>query len=452
MFFAWRGVTIYPIQWLIMFCWLESMTCSPQMTGFRLEANEWAAGVGDDDRTYLYSDRDTKLRLFGCNFKSNSWVSFTTKSAKKGTNCHEMRSTEIFQVFPVSTESAIVTVNLPLLTNANDSFYFCIKEVGDNNTTFSLPQFMHQGSEDWLQIGTVEEPRKTYMMPLWLLIIMVIILLTFSGLFSGLNLGLMSLDVTELNILINSGSPSEKRFAKTIQPLRKCGNFLLCTILLGNVLVNNTLAILLDDLTGSGLAAILGATLAIVIFGEIIPQAICSRYGLEVGAKTIWFTKIFMVLTFPMSYPISRILDCVLGKEIGYVLNRNRLRELLKLTEKDMDLVKDELNIITGALELSKKTVGDIMTRLEDVFMIEYSSILDFETMNQIMQTGYTRIPIYEKDRTNIVALLNIKDLAFVDPDEGTPLKTITKFYNHPLNFFFEDTCLDVVLQEFKKG
>jgi len=92
------------------------------------------------------------------------------------------------------------------------------------------------------------------------------------------------------------------------------------------------------------------------------------------------------------------------------------------------------------------------MTKLDDAFMIEYSSVLDFDTMSLIMKTGYTRIPVYENERTNIVALLNIKDLAFIDPDDRTPLHTVCKFYNHPINFIFEDTRLDIMLEEFKKG
>ena len=56
-------------------------------------------------------------------------------------------------------------------------------------------------------------------------------------------------------------------------PIRAMGNFLLCSILLGNVLVNNTLTVLLDTLTGGGgTVAVIGATLGIVVFGEIIPQ------------------------------------------------------------------------------------------------------------------------------------------------------------------------------------
>lgn len=63
-------------------------------------------------------------------------------------------------------------------------------------------------------------------------------------------------------------------------------------------------------------------------------QAICSRHGLCIGAKTIYLTKITMILTFPLSYPISKLLDLVLGEEIGNVYNRERLKELVKVRLK----------------------------------------------------------------------------------------------------------------------
>lgn len=103
-----------------------------------------------------------------------------------------------------------------------------------------------------------------------------------------------------------------------------------CSILLGNVAVNSTLTILMDDLT-SGLVAVICSTLAIVVFGEITPQAFCSRHGLAVGAKTIVITKLFMGLTSPLSYPISKILDFLLGEEIGNVYTRERIKELVKV-------------------------------------------------------------------------------------------------------------------------
>lgn len=48
--------------------------------------------------------------------------------------------------------------------------------------------------------------------------------------------------------------------------------------------------------------------------------------------------------------------------------------------------------------------------------------------------------------------MLYIKDLAFVDPDDNTPLKTLCQFYQNPCNFVFEDVTLDVMFKIFKEG
>ena len=423
--------------------------------GFRAETS--IDGSVENGEVNVFSTQDVRLRLFGRGFNARTKIAFTFQNATAGSVCDDMKSTESFQVSPIdlTERSAQVMINLPTIANRADgsktSYYLlCVKQPSDNSTVHA--NWIHQGNSPWLRLNVITDDSMRTFLPLWIQICVICALLFFSGLFSGLNLGLMSLDKTELKIVVNCGSEREKKFARTIQPVRNQGNFLLCTILLGNVLVNNTLTILMDNTVGSGVLAIVGATLGIVIFGEIMPQAICSRHGLEVGARTIWFVKFFMFVTFPLSFPISKLLDRLLGEEIGNTYNRERLRELLKVTQDNLDLCKDEVKIITGALELSKKTVKNIMTELKDVYSLEYSVILDFNTISEIMKTGYTRIPVFEKERNNICALLNIKDLAFIDPDDKTPLKTVCKFYNHPVNFVFEDACLDVMLEEFKKG
>ena len=392
---------------------------------------------------------EVKLVLVGQNFSPQTKVRFTSQMQDPLSSCDDAAATGGYNVdtSSITDSTALVGVYLEKDT-IGEVLQLCAKEFHNNSDT----GWIYQSKQAWATVTVEKKQEKQTLLPVWLQSILIVVLLCLSGLFSGLNLGLMSLDKTELAIVENVGSPKERLYAKAIGPVRKRGNFLLCTILLGNVLVNNTLTILLDDLTGSGGAAIIGATIGIVIFGEIVPQAVCSRHGLMIGARTIIITKFFMILTFPLSFPISKILDCVLGEEVGASYNRDRLRELLKLTQEHTDLVTDEVNIIAGALELSKKTVKDVMTPLEDTYMVEYNAVLDFETMHDIIKTGYTRIPVYEKEKTNIVALLNIKDLAFVDPDDRTPLKTLCRFYNHPVNYVFEDTRLDVMLEEFKKG
>jgi metal transporter CNNM len=159
-------------------------------------------------------------------------------------------------------------------------------------------------------------------LPVWTTIICLVVLLALSGLFSGLNLGLMSLTPHDLIVIQEAGTDNDRKYAKRIYPVRKRGNFLLCTILLGNVLVNSTTTILLDTLISGGLA-VASATLAIVIFGEIIPQAICSRHGLEVGSRTIVLTRLFMIATCPIAFPLSKLLDIILGERRTSRANRH---------------------------------------------------------------------------------------------------------------------------------
>jgi len=109
-------------------------------------------------------------------------------------------------------------------------------------------------------------------------------LLLMSGFFSGLTLGLLSLNLEDLEIIIQGGDEAQARLARRILPIRRHGNLLLCTLLLGNTLVNALISILTAQMT-SGLVGGFVATGVIVIFGEIIPQA-CDRPGDRRYART----------------------------------------------------------------------------------------------------------------------------------------------------------------------
>ncbi|XP_065319719.1 unextended protein-like isoform X2 [Gordionus sp. m RMFG-2023] len=349
--------------------------------------------------------------------------------------------------FPTHVDHLLFDITLPL---SDSAYALCYRPSQTSRWRFAATRVQSQ----WFNARTYPV-KSRYLLPLWLELTLVFCLFALSGLFSGLNLGLMSLDRTELRLLANSGTANEKRCAVKIAPLRKRGNFLLCTLVFGNVLVNSTLTILVENLS-SGKIAVLVSTIGITLFGEIIPQAVCAKYGLEIGAKTVWITKFFMVLTAPLAYPISLVLDKVLGEDIGSVYDRQRLIELVKLSSADFGgnvLGKEEVDIITGALVMKNKTVEQIMTPVRDIYMVAYDSYLDFATLSDIVGSGYTRIPVFKNgDRKNIVGVLNVKDLAFVDPDDKIPLKTVLDFYDHAVAYVFEDTSLGAILEEFKKG
>ena len=142
----------------------------------------------------------------------------------------------------------------------------------------------------------------------------VVILVCFSGMFSGLTLGLLGLDKIGLEIVMGGEDEKLKRFAQRIAPVRENGNLLLCTLLLGNVGVSSLLSIIMADMT-SGLMGFLTSTIVIVIFGEIIPQASCSRYALRIGSMAVPMVRVIMVLLYPFAKPIASALDWLLDEE-----------------------------------------------------------------------------------------------------------------------------------------
>lgn len=382
----------------------------------------------------------TKIFLVGRHLDTNLSVALTPSEGSSQDDCTHTDRVKSFQIHNISSNIAQIVIDLPS-PGPKVPLYLCIREAKDGAGWF------HQGSEAWLKIYIKQD-----FLPLYMKIIVIACLLMLSGLFSGLNLGLMALDKNELQVIISCGSETEKRYARAIEPVRRRGNYLLCSILFSNVLVNSTIAVLLEELT-SGIVAVMTSTIFIVMFGEILPQAFCSRHGLAVGAKTVSITYLCMAVTAPLSYPVSYFLDLALGEEIGHAYNRERLMEFIRVTKDYNNLEADEVNIISGALKLKDTQINEIMTSIDDVYSLDVNSVLDFDTIQSIIERGYSRIPVHEGgDKRNIIALLFAKDLALLDPDDKTPVQTMINFYNHPIMDLYDDTTLDKALNEFKTG
>lgn len=248
----------------------------------------------------------------------------------------------------------------------------------------------------------------------------IVVLLAFSALFSGLTLGFLGLDRSELVRKKKLGN--EK--AATILRVRANGQLLLVTLLVGNVLVNAVLSILLASYT-SGPIAVVIATSLIVIFGEILPQAFFSRHALEVGYRFVPIILVLIVIFYPISYPIAWVLERIMGKEEDTIWTKAELAEVIKDHESshDSELDSDEEKMLLGALTYSDKKAGEIMTPRDRCFLLSEGTMLTQSVLRNIKEQGYTRIPIYYKKRRNIVGVLFTKDL--ITLHENKPLAEV---------------------------
>lgn len=270
--------------------------------------------------------------------------------------------------------------------------------------------------------------------------IIIVALLALSALFSGLNLGLMSLGPSDLKRKIRHGDER----AKKIYAVRKNGNQLLVTLLLGNVAVNSILAIFLSSLT-VGVVAVIASTGLITLFGEIIPQAVLSRYALDIGSKTAWIVRIFIFILYPVCKPIAWSLDKVLGHEMPTLYLKKELVSMLEEHSNDSasDVQAHEERIARGALTYGDKKVHDVMTPRSVVMLLDIAAPLSDKLLNALQEDGHERFPVYKGTPENIVGILHVRDLLV--RRDGTVASVARK----PVHFIHEMETLDKALTAF---
>ncbi|KAB8235157.1 putative DUF21 and CBS domain protein (Mam3) [Aspergillus alliaceus] len=294
-----------------------------------------------------------------------------------------------------------------------------------------------------------ETPKSSSDPNLWLYLGVAAFLVLSGGAFAGLTIALMGQDEVYLQVIQTSGEESERKNAASVLKLLKRGkHWVLVTLLLSNVITNETLPIVLDRSLGGGWPAVLGSTVLIVIFGEVVPQSICVRYGLPIGAWMAPCVLALMYIMAPVAWPIAKLLDKLLGEDHGTIYKKAGLKTLVTLHktlgEAGEQLNSDEVTIISAVLDLKDKPVGSIMTPMEDVFTMSADTVLDEETMDLILSQGYSRIPIHAPDNpTNFIGMLLVKMLITYDPEDGRRVREFalaTLPETRP-----ETSCLDIV-------
>ncbi|KAL8920667.1 MAG: hypothetical protein Q9208_006149 [Pyrenodesmia sp. 3 TL-2023] len=296
----------------------------------------------------------------------------------------------------------------------------------------------------------VEDPPMSPNKPtLWIYLSVAIALVLLGGAFAGLTIALMGQDEIYLQVIKTSGEGAERKYASRVLTLLKRGkHWVLVTLLLGNVITNETLPIVLDRSLGGGWPAVLGSTVLIVIFGEIIPQSICVRYGLPIGAYLSPLVLVLMYILSPVAWPTAKLLDWLLGEDHGTTYKKAGLKTLVTLHKSlgaaGEQLNSDEVTIISAVLDLKAKPIGSIMTPIKDVFTMSSDTVLDEKTMDIILGAGYSRIPIYEpKNPQNYVGMLLVKILITYDPED---CKKVNEFALATLPETAPETsCLDIV-------
>lgn len=201
---------------------------------------------------------------------------------------------------------------------------------------------------------------------------------------------------------------------------------MLVTLLLCNAAAMEALPLALDKLVPAW-AAIVCSVTGVLFFGEIIPQALCTGPNQRAIAVVMCPVVLcLMYLTSPISWPIAKLLDHMLGEHELQRYNNKELQQLIMLHTKkaleDMgdDHVPDDVEgidgygarVMTGALQIHEVNTVEVMTKLNKVDILSLDEVLDKDLLQQFHNVGYSRIPISQSRTDNqIIAIFLTKSL-----------------------------------------
>ncbi|WP_416138040.1 DUF21 domain-containing protein [Halomonas sp. HK25] len=180
----------------------------------------------------------------------------------------------------------------------------------------------------------------------------ILLCLSQSAMFSGLNLAFFSINKLELEIEARRGNPRARR----VRALRRDANFLLVTILWGNVAVNVLMALLSGSAMGA-VAAFLFSTVVITLLAEVLPQAFFSRHALRMASLLAPVIRGYQLLLWPVARPTAWVLDRWLGPEAIPFLRERDLHQLIRL---HMESTETEIDRVEGRGAMNFLSLDDV--------------------------------------------------------------------------------------------
>ncbi len=287
------------------------------------------------------------------------------------------------------------------------------------------------------------------------LLVLLLVLFFLSAFFSGSETALMSVNRYRLTHLARQGDKRARRVMRLLErPDRLIG-----LILFGNNFTNILIAQLATFLGyrlygDAGVAAATGIlTFLLLIFAELAPKTLSALHPQAVAMPAALIYKPLLVLLYPLVWFINLLANTLLkafgvshATETVNPLSRDELRTVLASSARH--ITREYQNMLLGILDLEKKTVEDIMIPRSEIVGIDIDADLD-EIEEQLLNTNYTRIPMYHGDINKIAGILHVREILPLLREDTPDRKTLMKAGRTPF-YVPERSTLLRALMEFK--
>ena len=277
-----------------------------------------------------------------------------------------------------------------------------------------------------------------------------------SAFFAGSEAAFLSVQRSRLAALILDKVKGAERVEKLASNPEK----LLPTVLTGNNLVNVAAAALGTTLAGSYLspnwavgASVGAVTVLLLLFGEILPKVIATKNAEGLALILVRPLQAAQILFFPIVWVLeiySRMVGRIFGLSGSRLVSEREIRALIDVAEIEGGVEKGEAALLEKVFHFGDLRVGDVMTPRTEIIFVELSATLQ-DFLPIYARTTYTRFPVFDGDRENIVGILSVKDLLEAVAQGTIQLHDSVATALRPAHFVPETKPVDELFDELRE-
>lgn len=287
-----------------------------------------------------------------------------------------------------------------------------------------------------------------------MMIVIIVVFLVFSAFFSATETALSTSNLIRLKKL----AEEKRRGARKAVVMIENYNRTLTCILIGNNLVNigaSTISALIfttliNDQTLASFASTFVMTMIVITFGEILPKTYAKNDATKIAMRFAPIMWLFYKIFYPLGLIFMGLQKLVTKKEKDEVVTGDELETIIDTMEDKGIIDEDHADLIQSALTLGEKTVYDIMTPRVDMVAIEVNYSVD-EILNEFFESQYSRLPVYEGDKDNIIGILQEKDFLAAVIKKGKAKVDIKSLIQEPI-FVTKTTRVDDLIKEMQEA
>ncbi|MBU1912236.1 MAG: hemolysin family protein [Candidatus Omnitrophica bacterium] len=288
-------------------------------------------------------------------------------------------------------------------------------------------------------------------------LLLLVILLLIGALTAASETAIIAASIIKLRRLAADGSKSAKIILKMLETPEKFFGAILVANNIVDAFIASIVTVIIVSFNGSNTRSILLATIVasfLIIIFEVAAKTLSAKKPVRIALYLSTTVKYLIIILSPVVKILSAITNFIVNllgggtKGKPSLVVEDEIKALIRIGEEESPKLKDKYKMLTKVFEFSNTVVKTLMIPKDKMILIDMGANIE-DILDNVLESGYSRLPVYKDSPDNIVGVINMKDLLNLSANRDL---VILQDIIYPPTFVPDSKNVAELLKEFQKG